>query len=176
MSRPVALNDVTVAIDPLAVAAEAARELFNSLGATMTTGTCADIAITRDAQVEYSAPVRVVLTACGHWPDHSHASSTSPTPIPAHEEGPGVGSLRIDPSLGFGPVAETVTAAHAVLIALAGLLAVRNAGSPTTGRVAMDEVMATCVADLLIPVLCHRLPRPRRSTAERTPAASAQAL
>jgi crotonobetainyl-CoA:carnitine CoA-transferase CaiB-like acyl-CoA transferase len=167
LSQQIALRDVTVAVEESATAAGATRELLRALDAAVmadepsTAGS--DIVITGSARARTTSPVRILTKRRNDSDDPSNLTPVSP----AGGEGRVMGS-EVDPSLGFGPAAEMLTAAHAVLIALAGLYAVRRGAPSIAGHVAMDEVMATCATDLLLPVLCHRTPLPRRPPSDRT--------
>ncbi len=73
-----------------------------------------------------------------------------------------------DVTLGFGPVAEMLTAAHVVLVALAGFYSSRRTGRSIVASIAMSEVTATCVTSLLLPSLCERPAPPRQTAKART--------
>jgi crotonobetainyl-CoA:carnitine CoA-transferase CaiB-like acyl-CoA transferase len=149
------LDNVSVSIDPATIAADAVRCLFEVLGARVNLqgrSSDVDIVIASNSPQSLDVGKRAWVVVTG-----SHSVESSMTRE----------ALR-EPSLGFGPVAEMLTAAHAVLVALAILYRSGPRRGPAIARISMLEVMGTCLADLLLPALCQRAPQPRRSTAERT--------
>lgn len=163
MSATLALRDLQVVIQPTAIAAEACRDLFETLGARVRLHDSPDLAAEigpRDIDIVISSRPPAVTDpyASAVWVVVTESGCTGDFPARAAER---------DATLGFGPIAESLTAAHATLVALAALRRARHTGQAITAEVGMIEVMATCVADLLIEELCPRTPRPRLPTTSR---------
>ena len=140
MTGLLTLDNLYVRTDPATIGAEAVRCLFEALGARVTLD-------------DFDSDVDIVIA-----PNRPSAEVGQNAWVVVKESGRSRTSMDReilrDATFGFGPVAEMLMGAHAVLVALAGLRRPRRAA---VARTAMNEVMATCVADLLIPAAVSEL-------------------